>query len=162
MGLDFGFVNDTSAIVASILDEKNKRIYIFKEWGNTGYTNQELSKVIKSLGFAKSVIIADSAEQKSIEEIKRDGIRKIKPCKKGKDSIIHGIQRLQNYELVVHPSCVEIQTELENYSWVKDKTTGEYINKPIDAFNHYIDALRYSLQCVQAKLKSINKMELGL
>lgn len=156
VGLDFGFINDTSALVASILDEAAKRIYIFKEWGDTGKTNQELAEVIKSLGFSKSVIIADAAEQKSIEEIKRAGVIKIKASKKGADSIMHGIQKLQNYEIIVHPALIGIITELENYSWQKDKATGLYINKPIDAFNHYIDALRYSLQCVLNKLKTMD------
>lgn len=62
VGLDFGFIADPSVIIASLLDEENKRIYIFKEWQGQGYTNQELIKVIESLGFSKSVIIADSAE----------------------------------------------------------------------------------------------------
>jgi phage terminase large subunit len=156
VGLDFGFINDTSALVASILDETEKKIYIFKEWGDTGKTNQELAAVIKSLGFAKSVIIADAAEQKSIAEIKKEGIIKIKESKKGPDSIIHGIQKLQNYEIIVHPLCTAIVTEFENYSWKKDKNTGLYVNQPIDMFNHYIDALRYSLQCVNAKLRTAN------
>lgn len=156
-GLDFGFVNDTSAFVASILDEPNKRIYIFREWGDIGKTNQELAKVIEALGFSKSVIIADSAEKKSVEEIKRAGISRIRPSVKGPDSIMHGIQQLQNYEIIVHPSCEKIIIELENYSWQKDKNTGLYINKPIDAFNHFLDALRYSLQCGKAKLKTLSK-----
>ena len=98
------------------------------------------------MGFSKSVIIADCAEQKSIEEMRREGIIKIKPSVKGADSIIHGIQKLQQYEIIVHPDCEGIITEFQNYAWQKDKQSGEYINKPIDAFNHYIDALRYSLQ----------------
>ena len=163
VGLDFGFVNDISALVASILDEENKRIYIFKEWGDTNKTNEELAKVISSLGFGKSVITADAAEPKSIEEIKRQGITRIKACTKGQDSILHGIQKLQQYEIIVHPSCTGIITEFENYAWQKDKKTNEYINKPIDAFNHYIDALRYSLQCVKNnKLKTISKSALSL
>ena len=89
--------------------------------------------------------------------MKRAGINKIRACKKGPDSIIHGIQQLQNYEIIIHPSCVGVITEFENYTWQKDKKTDEYINKPIDSFNHFIDALRYSLQCVVAKLKSIDK-----
>ena len=156
VGLDFGFVNDISAIVASLLDENNKKLYIFKEWGDTGKTNKDLIEIIKSLGFSKSVIIADAAEPKSISEIKSGGIQKIRACKKGPDSIIHGIQQLQNYEIIVHPSCVGIITEFENYTWSKNKD-GEYINKPIDAFNHYIDSLRYSLQCVKARLKTLDK-----
>lgn len=164
VGLDFGFVNDISALVASVVDEENNRIYIFKEWGATNKTNEELAKIITSLGFSKSTIIADSAEPKSIEEIKRSGISRIKACEKGADSIIHGIQKLQQYEIVVHPSCTGIITEFENYSWQKDKKTNEYINKPIDEFNHYIDALRYSLQIVYKgkKLKSMSKLTLGL
>lgn len=164
VGLDFGFVNDISALVASVVDEENNRIYIFKEWGATNKTNEELAKIITSLGFSKSTIIADSAEPKSIEEIKRSGISRIKACEKGADSIVHGIQKLQQYEIVVHPSCTGIITEFENYSWQKDKKTNEYINKPIDEFNHYIDALRYSLQIVYKgkKLKSMSKLTLGL
>lgn len=163
VGLDFGFINDISALTASLLDEENKKIYVFKEWGDTGKTNEELAAIISSLGFSKSVIIADSAEQKSIEEIKRKGISRIKPCQKGPDSIIHGIQKLQNYQIIIHPSCSGVITEFENYSWAKNKE-GEYINKPIDKFNHYIDSLRYSLQCVSSgtKLKTINKSSLGL
>jgi phage terminase large subunit len=157
VGLDFGFVNDISALVASVLDEDNKKIYIFKEWGETGKTNKDLANIIKSLGFNKSLIIADAAEPKSIQEIKAEGIQKIRACTKGKDSILHGIQKLQQYEIIVHPSCIGIITEFENYTWKKDKASGEYINTPVDAFNHYIDALRYSLQCVKAKLKSIDK-----
>ena len=156
-GLDFGFVNDISAFTASLMDEKNKRIYVFKEYGATGKTNKDLVDIITALGFNKSTIIADAAEPKSIEEIKRAGINKIRACKKGPDSIIHGIQKLQNYEIIIHPSCVGIITEFENYTWQKDKKTDEYINKPIDDFNHYIDSLRYSLQCVATKLKSIDK-----
>lgn len=162
VGLDFGFITDISALVASILQEDEKKIWIFKTWGDTGKTNEDLAQVIKALGLSKSIIIADCAEQKSIEELKRCGITRVRPSKKGADSVIHGVQKLQNYEIIVHPSCEGIVTELENYAWQKDKQTGEYINKPIDAFNHYLDALRYSLQCVSTKLKSFDKSLLGL
>lgn len=161
-GLDFGFVNDPTAFIASLLDEENKRIYIFKEWGATGKTNPEIARVITSLGFAKSLIICDSAEQKSIEELRRNGIMRPRASVKGPDSIIFGIDRLQEYQLIVHPSCQETITELENYSWQKDKE-GNYINKPVDAFNHFLDALRYSLQCVASpKMKTFSKGMLGL
>ena len=160
IGMDFGFTNDPSVIVASLLVDQN--IYVFQEWGDTGKTNPELANVIKNLGFSKSLIIADSAEQKSIEEIRRLGIQRIKASVKGPDSVIHGIQRVQQYNLIIHPSCQNIITELENYSWQKDKN-GEYINKPQDSFNHYLDALRYSLQCLDTgRLKSFDKSLLGL
>lgn len=162
IGIDFGF-NDPCTIVSSIIDEQNKQIYIFDVWGKTGVTNQQLAKIIEEKGYAKSVIIADAAEPKSIEEIKQAGIRRIKACVKGPDSILFGIQKLQQYEIFVLPKCEKIIEEFENYAWQKDKTTGEYINKPIDAWNHYIDALRYSLQCLKdGKLKSMSKAALGL
>lgn len=156
VGLDFGFVNDPSAIVASIVDEQAKKLYVFKTWGDTNKTNEQLAEIIQGLGFAKSVIIADAAEPKSIAEIKSKGVQKIKACTKGPDSILHGIQKLQNYEIIVHPSCTGLITELENYAW--QKKDGEYINKPVqNGFDHYIDALRYSLQCVTMKMKTIDK-----
>lgn len=157
VGMDFGFQADPSVIVASLLNEENKTIHIFREWGGQGKTNQELIEVIKALGFSKSVIIADSAEMKSIEEIKRGGIIKIKPAVKGPDSVRFGIQKLLNYHIIVHPDCQGIITEFENYSWQKDKQTGEYTNKPSDQWNHYCDSLRYSLQCAATKLKTLNK-----
>lgn len=158
-GLDFGYTNDPTAFIASYLVEKDGRIYIFKEWGDTGYLNDEIADQIKRMGFAKSLIMADSAEEKSIAEIKKEGIQRIRPCAKGKGSILQGIQKVQQYELIVHPSCKHIIEELENYSWKKDKQTNEYINEPVDSFNHWLDALRYSLQCidVRAQLRSMPK-----
>ena len=158
-GLDFGYTNDPTAFVASLLVESENRIYIFKEWGDTGYLNDEIAEQIKAMGFAKSLIMADSAEQKSIEEIKRLGVNRIKPCAKGKGSILQGIQKIQQYELIVHPSCGRIIEELENYAWAKDKQTNEYINEPIDKYNHFLDALRYSMQCLDARsqLTSMDK-----
>ena len=115
-------------------------------------------------GYGKEVIIADSAEQKSIEEIKRAGVVRIKPAEKGKGSILQGIQKLQQYKLLINPKCQNLITELQNYSWKKDKQSNEYINEPQDSFNHCIDALRYSLQCVDSyrKIKTLNKAILGL
>lgn len=158
-GLDFGYTNDPTMFVASILVEEERRIYVFKEWGGTGFLNDQIAEQIKSMGFAKSLIMADSAEQKSIDEIKRKGIARIKPCVKGQGSVLQGIQKLQQYEIIVHPSCRNTIEELQNYSWKKDKQTNEYINEPIDAFNHSLDSLRYSLQCMEARtqLASMNK-----
>lgn len=163
VGLDFGFVNDMTALIISFIDHENNRIYVRDEWHDTGKTNDEIANVIKSKGLAKSVIIADSAEPKSIQELKKQGITRVKESVKGADSIIHGIQKLQQYEIIVDYSCTETITELENYSWQKDKNTNEYINKPIDSFNHMLDALRYSLQCENSgKLRSVSKKILGL
>lgn len=158
-GLDFGYTNDPTAFVYAVLVEEEKRIYICKEWGGTGYLNDQIATHIREMGFAKSLIMADSAEQKSVDEIRRLGVPRIRPCEKGKGSVLQGIQKLQQYELIVHPTCGKIEEELSNYSWTKDKNTNEYINEPVDLWNHYLDALRYSLQCLDARtqLTTMNK-----
>lgn len=162
VGLDFGFVNDPTAIIDCLLDESHKRIYVLREFYKTGLLNSDIANQLQLMGLSKSLIIADSAEQKSIEEIKRAGISRIKPSIKGKGSVLQGIQKLQQYELVVDSSCFNLLEELENYSWKKDKASGEYINEPIDEYNHAIDALRYSLQCIDVRhqLRTIPKYSL--
>ena len=151
-GLDFGYTHDPSAFTASILNEKERRIYVFEEWGGQGYLNNQIAEELDKMGYSKSLIIADSAEQKSIEEIKRAGIRRIRPAVKGQGSVLQGIQKVQQYELMIHPSCERVIEELSNYSWKKDKQTNEYINEPNDnGWDHWMDALRYSMQCVDAR-----------
>lgn len=164
LGLDFGYVNDATAFIVAYLDEANKTIYIEQEVYQTGLLNNQIADFIKYMGFAKSVIIADSAEQKSIEEIKQQGIPRIKPAAKGQGSIMQGIQKLQQYKIIVNPLCSNMIVELQNYSFKKDKATNEYINEPIDAFNHLCDALRYSLQCLDNKqrLQTVSKSNFRL
>ena len=161
-GLDFGFVNDPTAFVCSLLDEKNKKLYVYQEFFQKGLLNDQIAKVIKEMGYAKSAIVADSAEQKSIEEIKKYGIYRIKPAVKGQGSILQGIQKLKQFEIIIDPSCVNLIEEFRNYSWKKDKNTSEYINEPEDSWNHGIDALRYSLQCGGVQLKTFDKKLLGI
>jgi phage terminase large subunit len=121
---------DPTAFIASLLVKD--KIYVFKEVFQKGLLNNQIAQIIKDNGFSKSIIIADSSEQKSIEEIRREGITRIKPAVKGQGSVLQGIQKLQQYEIVVHPSCGNLIEELQNYSWTKDKQTNEYINTPID------------------------------
>jgi phage terminase large subunit len=162
VGLDFGYVNDPTAIMCSILDEPNKKLYVFEDFCKTGMLNDEIAQVLKDKGLHRQVIMADSAEQKSIEEIRRRGIYKIKECSKGPGSVLQGIQQLQQYKIIVLPSCKNIIEELQNYSWTKDRQTGEYINKPVDKYNHCLDGLRYSLQCIGNRLSSAPKSKWGL
>ncbi len=145
-GLDFGFVNDPSAFIHVKVDQKNKRLYVLEEYTKKGLLNNEIARVIKQMGYSKEVITADAAEQKSIAELKRDGIARVRPAKKGPDSVIQGISFLQQYELVVDDRCVKLIEELENYTYQKDKATNEYINKPVDSYNHCIDAIRYAVE----------------
>lgn len=151
VGLDFGFINDPTAITYGFYDKENRKLYITGEYFKQGMTNDEIAETIKSLGLSKEIIIADSAEKKSIEEIKRAGVNRIKAADKGPDSIMHGIQWLLQNEIIVDERCTKLIEEFENYTWEKDKKTGEYINKPIDSFNHGIDSLRYATEQFRKK-----------
>ena len=161
-GLDFGFTNDPTAFVVSFM--KDRTLFISREYVKTGLLNDQIATVIKELGFSKSTIIGDSAEVKSIEELRRAGLYRIYPATKGQGSILQGIQKLQQFDIVVDPECSHVITEFQNYAWKKDRQTGEYINEPIDEFNHCIDALRYSLQCIDRykRLTTVSKSILGL
>ncbi len=139
-------MNDPSAFIHVKVDQKNKRLYVLEEYTKKGLLNNEIARVIKQMGYSKEVITADAAEQKSIAELKRDGIARVKKKKKGPDSVIQGISFLQQYELVVDDRCVKLIEELENYTYQKDKATNEYINKPVDSYNHCIDAIRYAVE----------------
>ena len=150
-GVDFGFVNDPSAFIHLKIDEDNKTIYFIEEYVKKGMLNNELAETIKTLGYSKEVITADSAEKKSIEEMRRNGIERIRPAKKGPDSIIQGINFLQQYDFVVDERCVKLIEELENYTWLKDSKTNEYTNRPIDSYNHVIDATRYAVEEINGK-----------
>ena len=150
-GLDFGFVNDPSAFIHVKVDEKAKIIYCIEEYTKKGLLNDEIAKIIKQLGYSKEVIIADAAEQKSIAELKRNGILRIRPAKKGPDSVIQGISFMQQYHIVVDDRCVKLIEELDNYTYQKDRKTNEYINKPVDSYNHVIDAIRYALEPINGQ-----------
>lgn len=156
-GLDFGYVNDPSAFIHSKIDVKNKKLYIIEEYVKQGMLNDEIANVIKQLGYTKEIITADSAEQKSIAEISSYGITRIRPVMKGKDSIISGIQYLNQFDIVIDERCFKTIEELDNYTWKKDKNTGEYYNEPVDTYNHCIDALRYSVEMLMINNKKQKK-----
>ena len=166
-GLDFGFTNDPSAFMHVKVDRENKKIYILEEYVRKGLLNNQIAEAITSLGYAKEVIMADSAEQKSIAELQTLGLRRAIPVGKGKGSILQGIQFMQQFDIIVDERCVKTIEELENYTWQKDKRTNEYINKPCDSYNHCIDAIRYALQNlifvkdkqdIGSKIKTINRL----
>lgn len=144
-GLDFGYTNDPSALFCGILDVKNKKLWVFDEMYEKALSNRDIYDNISQMGFVKEQIIADCAEPKSIDELKYYGIRRIQGAKKGKDSINNGIQWIQELEIIVHPRCVNFLTEISNYQWDSDKF-GNKVNKPIDCFNHLMDAMRYALE----------------
>ncbi|CAG9359035.1 PBSX family phage terminase large subunit [Clostridium perfringens] len=143
-GLDFGYTNDPTAFICCLVDEKAKELFIFDEHYQKAMSNTDIVNMIKYKGYSKERIIADSAEPKSIDDIKKQGIRRIKAAQKGKDSILNGIQNIQDYKMYVHPKCENTLVELNNYVW--DTKDGQVINKPIDDYNHLMDALRYAME----------------
>lgn len=145
-GLDFGYTNDPSVLIHVKIDMKNRYLYVLDEYVKTGMLNNEIAEVIKEMGYSKEVITADAAEKKSIAEIKRDGVFRIRPAKKGPDSIVQGINFLRQFHWIVDDRCVKTIEELENYTYKKDKNTGEYTNEPVDSYNHCIDAIRYAVE----------------
>lgn len=144
-GLDFGYTNDPSALFCGIIDKEAMKIYVFDEFYDKGMSNRMISEKITAMGYAKEVITADSAEPKSIDELKAMGIRRVKAARKGKDSVMNGIQFIQDFQLIIHPRCVNFLTEVSNYTWEKDKF-GKALNEPVDDFNHLMDAMRYGLE----------------
>lgn len=141
-GLDFGYTNDPTAII-EVYEHEGSLIFnevIYER----GLTNQDIVSSLLNIGVdRRRPIFADSAEPKSIEEIYRLGFN-IKPVSKGKDSINIGIDLLKRYKLKATASSSNLINEFNNYKWQEDKN-GYLLNKPIDNFNHAIDALRYAV-----------------
>ena len=160
-GLDFGYTNDPTAFWAGMVDEKSKKIWVFDEMYERGMSNERIAERITEMGYAKEVITADSAEPKSIDRLRMLGLRRVRAAQKGKDSILNGIDRIQDYELIVHPRCKNFLVEIYNYTWAKDKF-GRAINKPIDDFNHLMDAMRYALESDTKHARILNRKELGI
>lgn len=143
-GLDFGYTADPTGFIALLLDMEQRKIYIFDEIYETGLLNNQIAALIREKGYSKERIIADSGEPKSIAELKQYGIARIKGARKGRDSILNGIQFLLQFQMIVHPSCVNVQLELNNYAWTTKN--GKLMNEPIGDFNHLIDPMRYSTE----------------
>ena len=159
-GLDFGYTNDPSAFICTLVDLDNKEIYIFDEHYQKAMTNKMISDMIKYKGYSKEMIIADSSEPKSIDDIQRNGIYRILPAKKGKDSILNGIQFIQDFKIYVHPKCENTIVELSNYVWSNKE--GVNINKPIDEYNHLMDALRYALEPIKLGKNKFDRSKFGI
>lgn len=143
-GMDFGYTNDPTTIVdiykfngGLVLDE---RLY------RTGMLNSDIAKFDKTEPNNNIYVIADSAEPKSIQELRISGMR-IKPAAKGRDSIVHGIQLLQQYDLYITSRSTNLIKELRNYTWDVDKD-GNKLNKPIDTYNHLLDSVRYGCESI--------------
>lgn len=143
-GLDFGFTHDPTTLPSAVYDETVRELWIFDELYKTGLTSADIVKEIEQRQLIKATITADSASPMAIEEIKRAGVRRIRPMKKGKDSIETGISFMQGLRIHIHPICKHTIEEFNTYVYQQDKE-GNWLNQPVDANNHIIDAIRYSL-----------------
>lgn len=148
-GLDFGYSNDPTAFIGIFVNRKAKKIYIYDEAYMYGATNKAIYDTIVYKGHKKERICADSEDPRTINELKIQGLEHIYSAKKGQGSVNFGIQKIQDFELIVHPRCTNTIVELSNYCWDKDKESGKPINKPIDEFNHLMDTLRYACEEIE-------------
>ena len=142
-GIDWGFSNDPFAFVECAIEQN--RLYICNEIYQTKLLNKESSELVKK--YVKNErIICDSAEPKSVQEYQSYGLNAV-AAKKGKGSVLSGLKYMQQFDkIIIHPSCTNAIAEFKNYQYKRDKN-GDFVNdEPVDAFNHLIDAIRYSLE----------------
>lgn len=161
-GMDLGWI-DKSAIVDTLYDRERNTIYVFNEFYKSGCQPSELANAIKKMNLAKSKIKVDAAEPRTIQFFKSEGIN-AEACAKGKDSVKAGMMFLQDQLIIVHPSCQNFIMELENFSYIKSKVTGEYTEDTTHEFSHAIDACRYAYSDIYTnkKMKTFDKAALGL
>lgn len=166
-GLDFGFTHDPTAFSEAAVNMKTRDIYIFNELYKPGMLTRDIFNWLIVNGYQNTEIIADSAEDRLIAELQAMGIRRIRRSKKGKNSIMHGIDFLQGFRIHILPKCIHAIDEFNSYAFDKDKS-GQWINKPIDKDNHFIDSLRYAVEPlviphknINERLDTLNKLGLG-
>jgi phage terminase large subunit len=139
--MDFGFTNDVTAVVDVFM--QNGELFLNERLYENNLTNSDIVDKLINSGHGKhKTIVADSSEPKSIEEIRRLGLN-IEGALKGADSINISISNAKKYRLNITNHSTNLRKELLNYKWKVDKTTGNTLNEPIDAFNHALDAFRY-------------------
>ena len=161
-GMDLGFI-DKSAIIDTLYDKANHTIYVFNEFYKSGCQPSELAAAIKDMNLAKSKIKVDAAEPRTIQFFRNEGIN-AEGAAKGKDSVKAGLMFLQDNLIIVHPKCQNFITELENFSYIKSKQTGEWTEDTTHEWSHAIDACRYAYSDIYTnkQLKTLSKTSLSL
>lgn len=161
-GCDLGFI-DKTAVIDTLYDAENRTIYIFNEFYKSGCQLDEIAKAIENMNLTKTKLYVDAAEPRTIQFFRNNGINAVASAK-GRDSVRAGIEFLKNHALVVLPSCTNFIHELENFSYIKSKQTGEFTNETTHEYSHAIDACRYAYcDCYTNKqLKTISKAALSL
>ena len=162
VGMDMGWI-DKSAIVDTLYDRKNRVIYVFNEFYKSGCQLSELATAIERMNIGKTKLYVDAAEPRSIQYFRKEGINAT-ACAKGKDSVKGGLMFLQDHLIIVHPKCKNFITELENFSYIKSKQTGEWTEETTHEWSHAIDACRYAYSDIytNTKLKTFSKTALSL
>ena len=160
-GLDFGYGGHPAAMVHTAYDKKRNTIYVLDEIYVHELTNDLLAAQVKQI-IAGQPVVCDSAEPKSIQELKNFGVRAT-GARKGKDSVNFGIQWLQRQEIIIDIRCQNTKNEFLKYKW-KEDARGNVLPVPVDRDNHILDGLRYAYEdeMVERKLGTFNKRALGL
>lgn len=165
-GLDFGFTHDPTTFPRLAVDLDNKELWIYAEHYEHAMTTDDIYQMIVNADMQNALITADSAEQRLIAELRAKGIKRIVPSIKGAGSINAGLDFMKQFKIYIHPSCIKTIEEFDTYIYKQDKD-GKWLNEPIDANNHIIDAIRYALeryhiqkakQDVISKIKTINRL----
>ena len=161
-GIDLGWV-DKTAIIDSLYDAANKTIYVFNEFYKSGCQLSDIAFALGEMNLKKTKVYVDSAEPRSIQFFRNEGFNTV-PCAKGKDSVKAGLMFLQDCRIIVHPKCKNFTTELENFSYIKSKQTGEWTEETTHEWSHAIDACRYAYSDIYTnrKLKTLDKKLLGI
>ena len=163
-GIDFGYAADPFVYIVCHYDSKRKRLYIFDEIYKVGLSNEKAAELINVRPNYSQTVICDSAEPKSIAELRRYGLR-VRGAKKGPDSVDYGIKFLQSLEEIIIDSrrCPEAAREFYNYELEPDGNDGWKDGYP-DRNNHTIDAVRYALEDEMSNRKAriISREELGI
>lgn len=144
-GMDFGFTNDPTTFPRLAVDLDNKELWIYGEHYEHAMLTDDILKMIDDAKMLKSRIIADSAENRLIAELRNKGAKGIQGSVKGKGSVDSGINFMKQFRIYIHPTCEKTIEEFDTYTYQQDKE-GKWLNTPIDANNHVIDAIRYSLE----------------
>lgn len=154
-GLDFGFTHDPTTFPRLAVDLEEKEIYIYAEHYEHGMTTDDIYQMIVNSNMQNAFISADSAEQRLIAELRNKGIRRIQPSIKGAGSVNAGIDFMKRFTIIIHPDCEKTIEEFNTYAYQRDRM-GNWLNRPEDANNHIIDAIRYSLERYHLTREKVN------
>jgi len=144
-GMDYGFTHDATTLISSVVDLNKKELWLYQEHYEQAMTTNDIYNMLQRKNMLSASITGDSAEPRLIAELRTKGVKRLHGSRKGRDSILHGIQFLQGFNIYIHPSLTNTIEEFNTYTWKQDKS-GKWLNEPIDENNHIIDALRYSME----------------